>query len=409
MLAVARADRSSEGKGQEQRTHNKSTSMSAAESDSSKPQFITSLGDAYLQGVVLAGELQAAAKPAAPPAAAPAAALAAAPAPSSEASRVFCRVSDIWLENATALREHLKTDWYRYNLQRSTRGLPPVTETAFDELVENDALGDELSGSDSEGEDEDEATNGSSAAARPDGRVALRDSTGAVFLAWRAALLPAGAAAADVPLADLPQCLRALAALRPRPVWVVILCRGDHFAAAVLELQEPPKNSKRAEDAVKVLAHKTFHRYVTRRKQGGRQSAADGAKSIKSAGSSIRRHNEAMLNKEIRELLHAWSPTHLRLAQMIWVAAPGPANAAVLYAGADAPLDRVSFDRVSSSSDRVSSSPDRVSPLAVFGRCGRAARPEGWAGAHDPVSDRAPHACGDDAHGAASQPRRVLE
>ena len=61
-------------------------------------------------------------------------------------------------------------------------------------------------------------------------------------------------------------------------------------------------------------AHKAFHRYVTRRKQGGRQSVADGAKSIKSAGSSIRRHNEAMLTREIRELLHSWAPTHLRLA-----------------------------------------------------------------------------------------------
>jgi hypothetical protein len=67
---------------------------------------------------------------------------------------------------------------------------------------------------------------------------------------------------------------------------------------------------------------------------------ADAAKTIKSAGSSIRRHNEAMLSKEIRELLSAWAPTHLRIAQIVWVAAPGPANAAVLYAGADAPLSK---------------------------------------------------------------------
>lgn len=85
-------------------------------------------------------------------------------------------------------------------------------------------------------------------------------------------------------------------------------------------------------------------RYVTRRKAGGRQSVADASKSIKSAGSSIRRratrpdsvapmaappelpelrpaccslaharrHNEAMLAKEVRELLMSWVPTYLK-------------------------------------------------------------------------------------------------
>ena len=254
--------------------------------------------------------------------------------------RVFCRVSDIWLDNAAALREHCKSDWYRYNLQRSTRGLLPVTEAAFEELVENDALGDELSGSDDDDDEEEEDNDGDagSKALRADGRVALRDADGGVFLAWRAALLPEATRLADVPLTSMPQCLRDFARLRPRPTWVVILCRGGHFAAAAFELVAPPKASKRPEDAVKVLAHKCLHRYVTRRKAGGRQSVADGAKTIKSAGSSIRRHNEAMLSKEIRELLHSWGLTHLRLAHSVWVAAPGPANSAVLYAGADAPL-----------------------------------------------------------------------
>ena len=302
-----------------------------------QPTCIVTLDDEYLSNVVLAGELpQAKAEQ-----------KSSAPAPTAEPTdvtdsntnaKVYCRVSDLWLESAAALREHCRSDWYRFNLQRSTKGLPPVAEAAFDELVENGGLEEELSGS--EDEDDEDEENKSSAAARPDGRVALKDAAGATFLAWRAALLPAGAASADVPLANLPQCLRAFAALRPKPVWVVVLCRGDHFAAAAVELVSPPKGSKRAEDGLKVLAHKTFHRYVTRRKQGGRQSVADGNKNIKSAGSSIRRHNEAMLTKEIRELLHSWAPTHLRIAHMIWVAAPGPANASVLYAGADAPLSK---------------------------------------------------------------------
>ena len=313
-----------------------------------RPKFVTEVDDAYLLGVVLAGELtMAKSETTAPKRQGEAAPDDSGAAPHSSSvdvtegdTKVFCRVSGIWLDDAAALREHCHTDWYRFNLKRSLRGLPPLDEAQFEELVETDALDDELSGSESEGDDDDLGDEATSAAARPDGRIALRDVDGAVFLVWRAALLPPGASAADVPLNQMPQCLRALGAMRPRPVWVVVLCRGDHFAAAVFELLEPPKKAKKPEEAVKVLTHKCFHRYITRRKAGGRQSTADGSKSIKSAGSMIRRHNEAMMSREIRDLLHSWAPTHLRVAHLIWVAAPGPANSAVLYQGADAPLTR---------------------------------------------------------------------
>ena len=89
-----------------------------------------------------------------------------------------------------------------------------------------------------------------------------------------------------------------------------------------------------------MLAHRCFHRYVTRRKAGGRQSAADASKTIKSAGSSIRRHNEAMLARESRELLASWQETHVRHAALLWVYAPGPANAAVVFGGKEAPLSK---------------------------------------------------------------------
>lgn len=248
------------------------------------PKPIVTLSDEYCQGVTLAGEL-AATNVAAVAAPAPAAAAAAsATSVDAEDGKVYCRVSGIWLESAAALREHCHTDWYRFNVQRSARGMPPVTEEQFEELVESDALGDELSGSDDDDDDDADTDGARSAASRPDGRIALRDASGAVFLVWRAALLPAGAAAADVPLGSLPQCLGALARARPAPVWVVVLCRGGHFAAAVMELVEPPRASRRPEDAVKLLAHKCLHRYVTRRKAGGRQSVADASKSIKSAG-----------------------------------------------------------------------------------------------------------------------------
>ncbi|KAJ9556761.1 hypothetical protein OSB04_011375 [Centaurea solstitialis] len=62
-------------------------------------------------------------------------------------------------------------------------------------------------------------------------------------------------------------------------------------------------------DGNSVVAHKTFHRYVTRAKAGRKQSSEDGSGKIAhSAGASIRRHNELALKKDIQELLAAWKP-----------------------------------------------------------------------------------------------------
>ena len=37
------------------------------------------------------------------------------------------------VENAAMLREHCKTDWYRYNLKRKVAGLAPLPREAYEE------------------------------------------------------------------------------------------------------------------------------------------------------------------------------------------------------------------------------------------------------------------------------------
>ncbi len=57
---------------------------------------------------------------------------------------------------------------------------------------------------------------------------------------------------------------------------------GGHFAGAVFE-------------GANAVAHKTFHCYTVRAKQGGSQSSADnrsGTSHPKSAGASLRRYNQ---------------------------------------------------------------------------------------------------------------------
>ncbi|THC93876.1 hypothetical protein EYZ11_006658 [Aspergillus tanneri] len=108
---------------------------------------------------------------------------------------------------------------------------------------------------------------------------------------------------------------------------------GGHFAAMLVSLA-PEIHRKQGgveERQARVIAHKTFHRYTTRRKQGGSQSASDASRgAAHSAGSSLRRYNEAALEKEIRELLRDWKQM-INDAQLLFVRATGTTNRKILF------------------------------------------------------------------------------
>lgn len=111
----------------------------------------------------------------------------------------------------------------------------------------------------------------------------------------------------------------------------IFLCMigGGHFAAMVVSLTPKQMRSSAtgplAHEAA-VLAHKTFHRYTTRRKQGGAQSANDSAKgAANSAGSSLRRYNEAALTDEVRLLLSDWKGM-IDSSELLFVRATGNTN-----------------------------------------------------------------------------------
>lgn len=134
---------------------------------------------------------------------------------------------------------------------------------------------------------------------------------------------------------------RALAPLPPLRLWTFIMMGGGHFAIATvaLNLHVMPQSERakargaKPQRSVLVLAHKTFHRYTTRRKQGGAQSAQDATgRHAKSAGANLRRYGEAQLTKDIHTLLghrrwrdlinrseHVWIRTSMRSAHgVLW-------------------------------------------------------------------------------------------
>lgn len=84
----------------------------------------------------------------------------------------------------------------------------------------------------------------------------------------------------------------------------IFMIGGGHFAGMLVD---PSTADAGSQLHYKILLHKTFHRYTTRRKQGGSQAAADEQKGgIHSAGSSLRRYNEKALEIEVRQLLFDW-------------------------------------------------------------------------------------------------------
>lgn len=116
----------------------------------------------------------------------------------------------------------------------------------------------------------------------------------------------------------------------------IFLCMigGGHFAAMVVSLA--PRQTKHSSAGplnreATVLAHKTFHRYTTRRKQGGSQSANDSAKgAAHSAGSSLRRYNEQALVEDVRQLLQDWKGL-LDTSDLLFIRATGVTNRRTLF------------------------------------------------------------------------------
>jgi len=78
--------------------------------------------------------------------------------------------------------------------------------------------------------------------------------------------------------------------------WTIILLSSGHFAGCVFDCSTG-----------NMVVKKTFHRYTTRRKQGGSQASNDNAKGkAKSAGANLRRYNEQMIEQEVKEVMTEW-------------------------------------------------------------------------------------------------------
>ncbi|KAI9793715.1 MAG: hypothetical protein M1816_007610 [Peltula sp. TS41687] len=302
------------------------------------------------------------------------------------ASCALCGISKF--SNVQEQRSHVKSDFHRYNLKQKLKGLQPISETEFDTLVAD--LDESISGSDTETSDDEEdpssskskdttlvtllkkqakisitstTTSADSSADEHTTRKPKRRSAGKAPMYWfTSSILPTnislGIYRAIFTDKELEKASKITDVLRKKqlpatrvesrtstsstpsssssesPHHFLCMIGGGHFAAMIISLvpRVVGKTSAGAEERkANVLAHKTFHRYTTRRQQGGAQSSNDAAKgAAHSAGSSLRRYNEAALTNEVRELLYEWR-SMIESAELLFVRATGTTNRRTLY------------------------------------------------------------------------------
>lgn len=286
-------------------------------------------------------------------------------------------------------RKHVKSDWHGYNLKQKLRGLSVVDEIQFEKLIGD--LDESISGSDSsESDDEgDGNSNDSTLAALLKRQARLQEAkdtdsapqkrtrgSGKPPLLWFSTPLLSSNISLGIYRAlftdteqQAPSILEVLQRKQLKPASTktipngtggvpvpssmigptIFLCMigGGHFAAMIVSLT--PKLGKKAtgieERQAIVIAHKTFHRYTTRRKQGGSQSANDSAKgAAHSAGAGIRRYNEAALETEVRALLGDWKEMIDR-SELLFVRATGTTNRRTLFGPYDGQVLRTTDPR----------------------------------------------------------------
>ncbi|RDW66869.1 hypothetical protein BP5796_09618 [Coleophoma crateriformis] len=291
-----------------------------------------------------------------------------------------CSLCGVTFPTLEDQRSHNRSDLHSYNLKQKVRGAKPVSEVEFESLIKD--LNESLSGSDSSSDEDEEtstrkettlsallkkqaaiSSNNNTEEEDNFARKTRKQGSGKAPLLWFSTpTLPPNtylgfyraiftneeqendSNALDIikkkQLAPKPQPKPAeiqngipLPSAYTGPHFFLCMIGGGHFAAMVVSLA--PKQTKSASGPMSreatVLAHKTFHRYTTRRKQGGAQSANDSAKgAAHSAGSSLRRYNEQALTEEVRLLLQDWKGM-IDTSELLFIRATGNTNRRTLF------------------------------------------------------------------------------
>lgn len=287
--------------------------------------------------------------------------------PLSVSRTMMCSVCNANFTNRSDQILHYKLDWHRFNLKLKLQGEKPVSEEKFVEVSGNISS---LSGSDSENDEKsDDDTSSSDVYSSPHHKrpTALPRVNSPIRRERSSSVTSTDTETEDSEYMDKNPCsqsrmqpklyfrnkfhkiialyrcvvhgkqnipksqpdlLSMVTSIPNSMYWAIILVGGGHFAAALYNQSE-------------MIQHKTFHRYTVRAKQGSNQSSRDGkhgGNQPKSAGATLRRHNEVALIKDIQDLLQSWN-TDLQKCSCIFYRAPS-FNRVALFRGKNPPFKK---------------------------------------------------------------------
>ncbi|KAM5456206.1 hypothetical protein MaudCBS49596_001227 [Microsporum audouinii] len=306
-----------------------------------------------------------------------------------------CALCQVVLQDVREQRDHVKSDHHRYNVKAKLRGTATLNESDFNKAIGD--LDESISGSESESDDEEESGEQTPdttltallkrqakinpSASLEDAGSSKRGRGAKEPLIWFTSTLLDPNTSLGVYRAlftneeqtEPNYLIDSLKAKQKKPHVIqritdasetasntskatndpnpehIFLCMigGGHFAAMIVALApEVQKRSGIEERQARVIAHKTFHRYTTRRKQGGGQAAHDAAGgAAHSAGATLRRYNEAALESEIRQLLRSWKDM-IDDSSLLFIRAAGSTNRRILFGPYEGQVLRHSDPRI---------------------------------------------------------------
>lgn len=265
---------------------------------------------------------------------------------------MVCNTCGVEFQDQTLKRNHYRTDYHTFNIKRNLLGFPTVSEIEFNSLISVEEAPSSLTESDEEDTVEEVKNESSDEDVKEDIYEETPDTL-AIIIENEIDTLTLDNEDKDSTISHLntrsPQIYFHSVLLsssdtfgvykslfeeknianpyetikmwngdgdRSSAISALFMIGGGHFAGAIISHQRlnVKGNAKKQdqnlqEQAVLMIEHKTFHRYTTRRKQGGSQSAMDNAKGkANSAGSTLRRYNEAQLKVDVQNLLEEWKP-----------------------------------------------------------------------------------------------------
>ncbi|CAH8867379.1 unnamed protein product [Trichobilharzia szidati] len=250
----------------------------------------------------------------------------------SSLQKFYCNICQLKMDNAMDMRDHFKSEWHIFNMNRSIRGQCPLDFELYKTVKEENRNIPEINDNSQRVTDRNRSSSSTCTESYPDKdncdqsgsadtvtassitasshkhMLFFRNKNSEIIGINRCVLFTRK----TMPM-TMDELLACVSRVRQSRKWAVLLYSGGKFAGGIF-------------DGTNEVVHKTLHQYTVRAKQGGGQSSYDalcsGLGMSKSAGANLRRHGEIAIRNQISDLLHNKWRHLLQACQLIFLWSP---------------------------------------------------------------------------------------